>query len=326
MSREQQLPYAPRTQKGSPGTSALLEPRGSILAPKARAACGQKRGSGWMRPAAVHHAAPTTRNHRSLCLVSRHLQRRSWRDNIFLVPRLLVSVPVLRIWRGPGRGSPTRRRALPGVGTPLTAAGAQLASLRRGLGPRLGARRGRPGQAASRVPSSVKTRPLPLSAGSRAKEHGARLRRKGARRRAQATAKPPRKRGSGTGQRTQGVQGGDPPTLACCATLAAPTPAHPLRSRSPPAPGGAGKSRPPPPTSRVRHWGSRAGLRAPLAPRLTQTGPPGERAGWRAHGWDKSPKCSAWGRGAEGSQFRILHLGTLRVPHAEEGGHSECRC
>lgn len=134
-------------------------------------------------------------------------------------------------------------------------------------------------------------------------------------------SKATRTRSSGSAQPVHRVQGGDPPTtLACCATLAAPTPEHPLRSRSPPAPGGAGKSRPPPPTSLVRHRGSRAGLCAPLAPRLTQTRPPGVRASWGAHDSRADPRVQS-GDG----QLRVLHLGTLRVPHAEEGGRCERR-
>lgn len=210
-----------------------------------------------------------------------------------------------------------RRGAAPSRGprAPLTAAGAQPALLRRGLGPRRGARRGWPGQAASLAPGSVKARPASPPAGSRTTEDPARLGRKGGAARSTSHSKATRKRDLGSAQWAHWVQDGDPPTLACCATLAAPTPSHPLRSRSPPAPGGAGKSRPPPTTSLVRHWGSHSGLRAPQIPGLTQTRPPGECAALEGLWLEADPQVQS-GDG----QLRVLHLGTPRVPHAEEGG------
>lgn len=109
------------------------------------------RGFGCDPPRWCTFRAPATRNHRSLCRVSRHLQGRPRSQNVSLVPRLWISARLSQSWRGLGRGSPTRRRALPRARTPLTAASAQPVPLRRGLSPRRGARGGRPGQLASRA-------------------------------------------------------------------------------------------------------------------------------------------------------------------------------
>lgn len=205
-----------------------------------------------------------------------------------------------------------RRGAAPsrGARAPLTAAGAQPALLRRGLGPRRGARRGWPGQAASLAPGSVKARPASPPAGSRTTEDPARLGRKGGAARSTSHSKATRKRDLGCSGPT-GCK-----TVTPQPSPAAPRWPHPLlRSRSPPAPGGAGKSRPPPPTSLVRHWGSHSGLRAPQIPGLTQTRPPGECAALEGLWLEADPQVQS-GDG----QLRVLHLGTPRVPHAEEGG------
>lgn len=106
-------------------------------------------------------------------------------------------------------------------------------------------------------------------------------------------------------------------------TLVAPTPRQGLARR----PGGAGKSRPLPPTSLMRHWGSRARApRTPRAPRLapspTPRSPPGRprapagpgtpsRARTPPRGWGRGGGRGGWrcGRGAAVlAGFRHLSL------------------
>lgn len=131
-------------------------------------------------------------------------------QNVSLVPRLWISARLSQSWRGLGRGSSTRRRALPGIRAPLTGAGAQPVPLRRGLGPRRGARGGRPGQVASRAPGSVQTRPAWPPAGSPGHRRLCASGEEGGAARHPSHSKATRSRGSGSVRRAQGVQGGDP--------------------------------------------------------------------------------------------------------------------
>lgn len=192
-----------------------------------------------------------------------------------------------------------RRGAAPSRGprAPLTAAGAQPALLRRGLGPRRGARRGWPGQAASLAPGSVKARPASPPAGSRTTEDPARLGRKGGAARSTSHSKATRKRDLGSAQWAHWVQDGDPPTLACCATLAAPTPSQQVSSR-------AGRGREIPPAA-ADVTGASLGLplRAPRAPNPGPHPNPPSRGvrslgGFMARG--RSPSAE-WGRPAQGT-------------------------
>eukprot|EP00071_Canis_lupus_P040122 XP_022273679.1 uncharacterized protein LOC111095683 [Canis lupus familiaris] len=76
-------------------------------------------------------------------------------------------------------------------------------------------------------------------------------------------------------------------------TLVAPTRRQGLARRS----GGAGKSRPPPPTSLLRHGGSRAGAPRP-APRAPRPAPPAARPGRaRPSAWS-APSPGGWGAGS----------------------------
>lgn len=123
---------------------------------------------------------------------------------------------------GPGSRFPDEAPRPPGgLGRHLP----QPALLRRGLGPRRGARRGWPGQAASRAPGSVKARPASPPAGSRTTEDPARLGRKGGAARSPSHSKATRKRDLGSAQWAHGVQDGDPQP-----SPAAPRWPHPLPS------------------------------------------------------------------------------------------------
>lgn len=164
---------------------------------------------------------------------------------------------------------------------------------------------------ASRAPGSVQTRPARPSAGSRATEDCARLGRKGARRRAQATAKPPACGARGLRSGPTGCKAVTPnPSLLRHAGRThsrAPTPQQ-VSSRT-----GRGREIPP---AAADVTGASLGLprRALHAPSPSlHPDPPSRGArileGSGLRGRPPHPQVQS-----EDSQLRVLHLGTLRVP------------